>query len=296
MSFISRISFALIIIFILYSTYFYINKENFKNNTLRIDNKPKNWKSLPYIEKLRIYSKKIQNKDYAFYADKYKVKNFIKNLKIKDLHYANVYKTIDLDETTLDLNTLPKDCVIKSNNGWNDIIIIKDYKIKKMIMRGKTMTNDINNYNIWRQKVVIPQKGDYQDHYKFIEPVIFVEEYLGDNLNDYKFFCFNGKIKILQVDEDRFKKHTRNLYDNNYNLLSFNLGNKQNNNKINKNNNFDRMKFICSKIAPIFDFARIDLYDINNKIYFGEITLTPGACYEPFTPAKYDYIVGSYWK
>ena len=45
---------------------------------------PKNWKSLPYIEKLRIYSKKIQTSEYAYYADKYKVKNFIKNLKIKN--------------------------------------------------------------------------------------------------------------------------------------------------------------------------------------------------------------------
>ena len=163
-------------------------------------------------------------------------------------------------------------------------------------MRGHTISNDVNNYNTWRKKVIISQKGQYEDHYRFIKPVIFVEEYLGNNLNDYKFFCFNGKTKILQIDNDRFNKPTRNLYDNNYNLLPYNKGYAQNSTKIRKIKNFEKMKHICNKIAVKFEFVRIDLYDINNKIYFGEITLTPGACQTPFIPIKYDYLVGSYWK
>ncbi len=166
-----------------------------------------------------------------------------------------------------------------------------------MIARGKRISNSVNNYKKWKEICIKPHiKKRFQHHYKYIEPEILVEEYLGDNLTDYKFFCFNGNTKILQVDKDRFNGHTRNLYDNNFNLLPFNLGNKSNNYETKKYKNFEKMKYICNKIASLFEFARIDLYDINNKIYFGEITLTPGACNEPFKPLKYDYMVGNYSK
>ena len=284
----------LIIILFINNFNLFNNKEYFNENLSF--SKPSNWDSLSFNQKLKIYSKKIQNPEYAYYTDKYEVKNYIKNLKIEDLHYAKVHKIIDLNETLIDLKDLPKDCVIKSNNGWNDIIIIKNNKIEKMIMRGKKLSNDVNNYNTWRQKVIIPQKGKYEDHYRYMKPVIFVEEYLGDKPNDYKFYCFHGEIKIIDIVSERFNNYRANTYDKDLNILPYSLFNKRTNLKIKIPNNFEKMKKIAEELARKYEFARIDLYDINGKIYFGEITFTPFDCSHSFQPNKYDYLVGSYWK
>tara|TARA_B110001469_G_C9636403_1_gene319188 strand:+ start:995 stop:1780 length:786 start_codon:yes stop_codon:yes gene_type:complete len=255
--------------------------------------KPPNWSKLGFNEKLRIYGMQL-GKDYSIFADKLLVKDYIKKLNLPDLHIPKTIKILDPSED-LNLDTLPKNCIIKSNCGSGDIIIIKNRKIELMKGRNK----NLNNYKEWKNIVLKPLEWRpiVEPHYKYIKPNIFVEEYLGDNIKDYKLFCIKGKFIFCQIDSDRFKGHCRNLYDKNYNLLKFCKGKKACQYKIDKPRNYMKMIKISKNISKIFDFCRIDLYQINNKVYFGEITFVPGAAElsDSIRPRKYDMLVGSVW-
>lgn len=255
--------------------------------------KPDNWSNLGFNDKLILYGKQL-GKEYSIYADKLLVKDYINNLKIKDLYIPKVIKILNRKED-LNLNNLPNNCIIKSNCGSGDIIIIKNRKIKLMKGRNK----NLNNYKEWKNIVLKPLEWRpiVEPHYKYIKPNIFVEEYLGDNIKDYKLFCIKGKFIFCQIDSDRFEGHCQNLYDRNYNLLKFNRGYKTCKYKIEKPINYTKMIKISEDISKIFDFCRVDLYEINNKIYFGEITFVPGAAElsDSIRPKKYNIKVGSEW-
>ena len=79
----------------------------------------------------------------------------------------------------------------------------------------------LSEYKKWKEASLAPYKKKYEKHYLKIKPKIFIEEYLGDNIKDYKFFCLDGKILFLQIDGNRFQGHFRNLYNENFNLLNF---------------------------------------------------------------------------
>lgn len=255
-------------------------KEYFKNLSKN------NWKNLKFTDKLKLYGLSLTKKN-SFYVDKLRVKNYIDNLNIKDLYTPKTIKVLDKNKEELNLSKLPKKCVIKSNNSSGPIIIIKNSKIK--LIQPKI------SYNKWIKKAIKPHITKYEKHYIDIEPEIFVEEYLGDNISDYKFFCLYGKVIIIQIDQERFISHRQNLYDRDLNLLPY-IFKEKNSDLIKVPKNIKKMIYMAEKISKIFIFARIDLYDLNNKIYFGEITFVPEAGRTNFKPIKYDYKLGKLWK
>ena len=128
------------------------------------------------------------------------MKDYINSLNIKNLHVAKTINTIDINKENINLNLLPKNCVIKTNNGSGDIIVIENKKISHMIAWGKKLKNNVNNYNKWKQITIKPHTTKYEKHYELIKPPIFVDEYLGDNINDFKFFCIHGKFQFCQME------------------------------------------------------------------------------------------------
>ncbi len=127
-----------------------ILKENFVNKLKPIP-KPKKWNSLGFNKKIKIYGLNL-TKTHGFFADKLRVKKYINNLNISNLKVPKLIKVLNKElDLDLDLNII-KDCVIKTNNGWNDIIIIKNSKIKKMIARGKKLEPIKSNYEFWKKK------------------------------------------------------------------------------------------------------------------------------------------------
>ena len=271
--------------------------DHFKNiNILSIPkvDRPSNWSKLPFLEKLRHYGMNLTT-SHTMYADKLKVKELLSKMNIPDLNIAKVIKVYQ-DNEKLNLKELPNNCIIKSNNGWNDLIIIKQGQIKKMITKGKKLEPQIENYEKWKSSAVLPKMEKFQFHYKLIKPIIFAEEYLGDNLNDFKFFCFDNQMKLLQVNADNFEGSKKNLYDDNFNLLKIKFGNFSSNPQyILDKRNMKKISKIINKIG-LFEFARIDFYLINNKIYFGEYTFTPKGCTTSFNPKSFDVKMGNYWK
>jgi len=265
---------------------------NSKNN---IFTKPKSWNNLKYSDKLKLYCNSLDER-IALYTDKYRVKKYIESLNIKDLIVPKLIKKLDKNNYTLNLNDLPSNCVIKTNNGSGDVIIIKNKSIKLMLKRGVKIDPDVANYKDWLNTCTNPHSTKYEKFYKYILPEVFVEEYLGDDINDFKFFCFNGKVHYFHIDSNRYSNHCRNNYDKNFNLLNFTSKYNKCNFNIEKPKNLNLLITIAEKLAEPFDFARIDLFNINNKVYFGEITFCPEATNVIIKPISYDYKIGKVWK
>ena len=243
------------------------------------------------------YSEKIQwlklyddNPLRTDLTDKAKVRKWISD-KIGDeylIPIIGIYNSSD----EIDFNSLPNQFVIKLNHGsgWN--IIVKDKNKLNVKHIRKQIDKWMNlNYAFWNV---------FEIHYSKIKPKIVIEKYIVDKnneLNDYKFLCFDGKVEFFWIDFDRNSNHKRNVYDLNWNLQPWtqrNYGNYTGN--IIKPKNFDKMVKIASKLCQGFRHVRVDLYNVDGKIYFGEMTFTNGSGYEGIYPTEYEYFLGNYIK
>lgn len=230
-------------------------------------------------------------KQEAKLTDKNLVKSYIKNKKIKDLNVSKTYFVIDnLNKDSYNIEKFPNKFVLKCNHGSGDVFICNDKSKFNFDKALKTL------YKVKKQKF---SKAFLEYHYKYIKPVIMCEEYLNDNINkcpyDYKFFCYNGYVPVVLVCADRDTDNTRDFFDSNWNHLDFVNSNKKSKNKgIIKPKNINRMFEIASELSKGYPFVRIDLYNINEKIYFGEMTFTPAAGLSKYYTRECDKFLGSF--
>ena len=254
-----------------------LNIENFRGYHKLI-----NFKNPKYfgekIQCLKLYGKLERYNDYV---DKYLVREYVKKKIGKD--YLIPLLAVYNDPDDIEFDKLPIQFVIKLNTGSGYNIIVDD---KKQIDKEKV----IKQLKKWLTEDYFKIKKENQ--YKNINKKILIEKYIENRdgqLQDFKFYCFNGKIEFIEVDFDRFFDHTMNFYSPNWSLLNITKGNYQNYSKnFDKPLNFEMMKDKVEKIAEDFQFARIDFYNVDGKIYFGEITLTPAGGLTPFNPIEKD--------
>ena len=117
-----------------------------------------------------------------------------------------------------------------------------------------------------------------------------------NDLKDYKFFCFGGKVKCFKVDYGRFVDHHANYYSPQGKMLPFGetaYKTDYNHNEI-MPGNLDKMISIAERLSEGLKFVRVDLYNINGKIYFGELTFYPAGGIGSFSPEEGDSILGSW--
>lgn len=143
-------------------------------------------------------------------------------------------------------------------------------------------------------------------NYKNIQPKILVEKFIetGSKLLDYRFFCFHGEVKLIFVDIDTASANgkynpeaKRNIYNTEFELQEFTVGRENFNTKlVNKPNNINQMMEIAEKISKPFIFCRVDLYNNNGEIRFGEITFYPGGATQQFSSEEADQMVASWIK
>lgn len=233
------------------------------------------------INYLKLFKKEIKG---SILADKIDVKEYVKKL-IGDKYLIPTIGTYNsIDE--IDWDILPNSFVMKAthSSGMNFLCSNKNEINKSKI---------INNMKEWLKSDYAKEGGEWQ--YNLI-PRIICEEYLENTVEkpllDYKFFCFKGKVKYIQVDTDRFSNHSRNFYDKNWELQPFTILYSNTDYKIKKPNQLINMIEIAEKLSKDREFLRIDLYNYNNKIYFGEITFHPGGGCEIIEPYNYDLILG----
>ena len=249
------------------------------------------WNNLrTYTEKMqweKIYDK---NPIKTTLTDKYAVREWVEGKIGKDylIPLIGVWDSFD----NIDFDLMPKQFVLKTNHGTGTNLIVKD-KNKINMRRAKRMFDD------W-MKTDYAFTNSLQLHYRDIKRKIIAEKYLETNLGelqDYKFLCFDGKPCFCWVDLGRYSKHTRTVFDMNWKLqpwtqASYGIANYD----IPMPKNFDMMIDIANILSKGFSHVRVDLYNIDGKIYFGEMTFTNGSGLDPIIPKEYDKVLGDYWK
>ena len=203
-------------------------------------------------------------------TDKILVKDYIKSKNVKDLFIPKTYK-IYKDANEINIQELPEKFVLKCNHGSGLVFVCLD-KETFDLNKAKTELNKSlkENYAL---------KG-LEYHYEYIEPYIMAEEYLNDEKHimpiDYKFYSFNGKVENILVCSNRENRLKLDDFDLEWNLQNHTLSEWKSENKIEKPKNLEKMIKIAEELGKDFLFVRVDLYEINDKIYFGELTFTPG--------------------
>lgn len=189
------------------------------------------------------------------------------------------YKSFD----EIDFSKLPASFVLKTNHGSSTNIIVKEKDFLNLREARMKM-------NRWLSSNYGFNKG-FELHYGMIEPRIICEQYMGENLIDYKFFCFDGNPEFIWVDVGRYTNHCRNTYDLNWNELPF-IINRFKRVPVERPMNLDLMSKLARKLSKGFPFVRVDFYEINGKVYFGEMTFTSSSGRDKFYPNEYDLKVG----
>lgn len=229
---------------------------------------------------LKLYDRKSI---YTTMVDKYDAKKYVANIIGEGyiIPTIGVYDKFD----DIDFNKLPEQFVMKCTHDSGGLVVCKD-KSRLNIDEAKKKTNKSLKNNFYYIAREWP--------YKNVKPRIIVEKYMGDNLNDYKIFCFNGEPKFTLVCSNRVG-HSKNtdFFDNNWKHLPFTRTSSDNSkNEIPKPTNLNEMLEIARKLSKDIPFVRVDLYDINNKIYFGEMTFYPSGGFEGFKPEEWDRKLG----
>ena len=244
-----------------------------------------------YTEKLN-FSKLYNVTDFKQKAsDKLKVRELIIE-KIDENHLIPLLGVYDsIEEMLSSLNSLPNEFVIKCNHDSGSTTVVRN---KNQIDKRSLITK----YHFYMKRRFA--YDSYEMHYDGIKPKIIVEKYMSNpfdsELMDYKFLCFDGKPYYCWVDLNRYTNHKRNVYDLSWNLMPFNQHRYGNySGIIPKPNNFEEMLDIATQLSKGIDHVRIDLYSIEDKTYFGEMTFTNGAGYEAITPDIWDEQLGRLW-
>jgi hypothetical protein len=189
------------------------------------------------------------------------------------------------DARDIDFGKLPGAFVIKATHGsgWN--LIIRD----KSDIEERAI---VSRCNKWLAKNYYVNQREWQ--YKNIAPRLLVEEMLEDDAgkipSDYKIHCFDhGRGRtVIGVDQDRFTRHTRDHYDEQWNRLDMTFKFPRSQEDVSRPDELEEMLSLARRLAAPFSYARIDLYLVRGRIYVGEITFTPEAGYGRFDPAGVD--------
>jgi hypothetical protein len=245
-----------------------------------------------FNEKIQWYKLYFQPKILNQLVDKYAVRTYVDD-KIGKKYLNDVYG-IYSNPKEINFNKLPDKYIIKSTNasGFNLIVENNTKLDKKKTLR--LLQNWLVKTNYY--------KRSQEWAYKNIKPRIVIEKYLKDgdksSLIDYKFYCFNGDVKFVEIHLDRSKNHKRGFYDLDFNPLPFRYVKleKSISSKINKPINFDEMIDLATKLSIKIPFVRVDFYSINGKSIFGEMTFYPSGGRKDYIPDAYNKIVGDYFK
>lgn len=222
-------------------------------------------------------------------ADKYLVREYVKE-KIGE-EYLIPLLGVWQNPDDINFDELPEKFVLKTNHGsgWN--IIVKD-KSKINVEQAKSQLNE------WLHTNYAFCCG-LELHYKNIKPLIIAEEYIETNnndLEDFKFLCFNGQVKYIWVDKNRYTEHKRNIYN-----IDWILSDKQiSENHVYENFancpkpfNLNKMIEFAKILSKGFSFVRVDFYENNKKMYFGELTFTSASGTHIFTPESFNNELGN---
>lgn len=242
-----------------------------------------------FCEKLQWLKLYYHKPVFHIMADKVEAKNFVLERLGKDYIIPTLAVWDSAEE--IDFNVLPEQFVIKCNHDSGTGLYICKDKSKLNEQKVREGLNKGLKYDYFMLGREWPYKG--------IPRKVFAEKFMvdesGTELKDYKFFCFNGEVKFFKVDFDRFIDHHANYYDLDWNMLDFGeeLVPPKPDHVIEKPLNFDKMVEAAKVLSHGVPFLRVDLYNINGKVYFGEMTFFPAGGLDKYIPDSADGWIGS---
>ena len=238
------------------------------------------------LQWLKLYDRKPL---YTTLVDKYKVREWVAE-KIGEEHLIPLLGVWD-NVNDIDFDSLPNEFVLKCNhNSGLGMCICKD-KASLDIEKVKTELKKGLNQNYYLNG----REWPYKDVPRKIIAEKFMVDESGYELKDYKFFCFNGKVKLLFVAKDRNKigEETKfDFFNENFVHLSFTNGHPNSEPPYIKPENFEEMKRLAEILSENIPQVRVDFYNINGKIYFGEMTFFHWSGFVPFEPQEWDLKLG----
>lgn len=249
------------------------------------------------LEKPQTFNEKIQwlklydrRPIYTQMVDKYEAKKYVSQI-IGEKHIIPtiaVYNSVE----EIDFDKLPNQFVLKCTHDSGGIVICKDKSKLDFDNARRILANGLKRSFYYRNR---------EWPYKNVVPRVIAEEYKVDEsgyeLKDYKWFCFDGQPKALFIATDRVNPNEEtkfDFFDMDFNHLPVTNGHPNSKIMIKKPVGFEKMKSIASKLSKGFPHVRVDLYDINGSIYFGELTFSHWSGLVPFEPQEWDYKFGSW--
>lgn len=238
------------------------------------------------LQWLKLYNRKPE---YTVMVDKYAVKGYVEKIIGKEYIIPTLGVWEHFDD--IDFDKLPDQFVLKCTHDSGGLVICKD---KESLDKEKAKKQI--EHCLKRRYFLNTREWPYKD----VKPQIIAEKYMVDEsgyeLKDYKFFTFDGKVKAMFIATDRGSESETcfDFYDCNFEHLPFKNGHPNAKKKIIKPENFDKMIELAEKLGKDIPHARIDFYNINGKIYFGEITFFHWSGLKPFEPEEWDYKFGSW--
>ena len=239
-----------------------------------------------FNEKLNWLKLNYHNPMMTVMADKYWAKKWIAE-KIGDEFvvpcYGHWYRVEDID-----FDSLPVRCFLKSNqDSGGGMLIDKSKGIDIIAIKNRFSSKKIKKKNwFWSSR---------EWGYKHIEPCILAEEFLdegtGHELHDYKFWCFDGKPTYMYIT-NKGAIIKENFYDMDFKPVDINHGFERTVPEYSKPDNFEKMKEIAAILSEGMSFVRIDFFNVNGKLYFGECTFYDWAAFKPFVSVECDKKLG----
>lgn len=238
------------------------------------------------IQYLKLYERTVLRKCVA---DRMLVRDFVKE-RVGEIHLIPqiaVFKKLNRSEW----DSLPQKFVLKASHGSGFIRIVKDKTGEKFeeILAETDQWLSTDYYKFGREWV-----------YKGLERVLIAEELLldesGNVPSDYKFYCFDGKVKLIQVDIDRFNGQKRFLFNRSFEPLDATLYYPAGENSPDKPRELDDAIRIAEQLSEEFNFIRVDLYVMAGRIFFGEMTNYPANGFQVFEPESYEIEMGNHLK
>lgn len=251
------------------------------------------------LENPKTYNEKLQwlklfdrKPAYTIMVDKYAVKQYVAK-KIGKEYLIPTLGVWDKPED-IDFDVLPDQFVLKCTHDSGGLIICKD---KKKLDKSQA---------IKKIKSCLKRKYFYIHRewpYKNVRPRVIAEQYMEDSetgeLRDYKFFCFNGEVKALFIASERQSKSTEtrfDFFDADFNHLPITNGHPNADTPPQKPKCFEEMKRLASLLSKNIPHVRVDFYEVNGRVYFGELTFSHWSGFVPFSPKEWDYTFGSWIK
>lgn len=246
---------------------------------------------ITYSEKLQWLKLYYHNPIHTIMADKYAVKQYVKELVGEQYIIPTLFVWDCVED--IDWEQLPQQFVLKTthDSGNFGVIICKNKSKLDISSVEKRLRKSLN-----RSTFILGREWPYKN----IKPQIIAEEYLennnSDELKDYKFFCFNGKVKAICVVSGRnsVRGTCVDFFDVNYNQLPFRTSYKNSTIIPQQPKLLQEMIDVSAKLSQGVPHVRVDLYEVNGKIYFGEYTFFTSGGLTPFRPEEYDYQFGEW--